>query len=149
MDDRTVLLRQMQDHVEQSSAILGSQQDLAAFGELLHRAWLAKRSLGDKVSSPQLDALYDAACAAGALGGKLLGAGGGGFLLFFVPPERQAKVRRQLSRLIRVPFAFESSGSQIIFFDLEEDYAKHDKVRASQRINAFREWNSGQPKTMA
>ncbi len=91
MDDRTVLLRQMQDHVEQSSAILGSQQDLAAFGELLHRAWLAKRSLSDKVSSPQLDALYDAACAAGALGGKLLGAGGGGFLLLSSRPNARQR----------------------------------------------------------
>ena len=72
---------------------------------------------------------------------------GGGFLLFFVPPERQKKVRQQLSRLIHVPFAFEFSGSQIIFFDLEEDFAKHDKVRANQQIEAFREWNHEPPKT--
>ena len=147
MDERAALLRQMQEYVELSSAILGSQQDLAAFGELLHQAWLAKRGLSDKVSNPQVDALYDEARASGAIGGKLLGAGGGGFILFFVPPERQEKVRQQLSRLIHVPFAFEFSGSQIIFFDLEEDFAKPDKDRASQQIEAFREWNPEPSKT--
>jgi D-glycero-alpha-D-manno-heptose-7-phosphate kinase len=147
MDKRAVLLRQMGEYVEQSSAILGSQQDLTAFGELLHQTWLAKRGLSDKVSNPQVDALYDSARAAGAIGGKLLGAGGGGFILFFVPPDRQEKVRQQLSRLIHVPFAFESSGSQIIFFDLEEDFAKHDKDRASQQIEAFREWHPEPAKT--
>ncbi|MCX6914059.1 MAG: hypothetical protein NT167_13575 [Verrucomicrobia bacterium] len=135
----------MQEYVEQSCAILGSEQDLVAFGELLHQTWLAKRGLSAKVSNPQVDALYDAARSAGAIGGKLLGAGGGGFLLFFVPPERQKKVRQQLKQLIHVPFAFESSGSQIIFFDMEEDFAKHDKVRASQQIEAFREWNPELP----
>ena len=149
MGERASLLRQMQEYVEQSSAILGSKQDLVAFGELLHKTWLAKRGLGDKVSNPQVDALYDAARSAGAIGGKLLGAGGGGFFLFFVPPERQKKVRQQLSRLIHVPFAFEFSGSQIIFFDLEEDFAKHEKVRAHQQIEAFREWNPEPPKPPA
>ena len=105
--------------------------------------------MSDKVSNPQVDALYEEARAAGALGGKFLGAGGGGFLLFFVPPERQKKVRQQLSRLIHVPFAFEFPGSQIIFFDLEEDFAKHEKVRASQQIEAFREWNPEPPKPAA
>ena len=143
--EQTALLRRMQEYVEQSCAILGSEQDLVAFGELLHQTWLAKRGLSAKVSNPQVDALYDAARSAGAIGGKLLGAGGGGFLLFFVPPERQKKVRQQLKQLIHVPFAFESSGSQIIFFDMEEDFAKHDKVRASQQIEAFREWNPELP----
>jgi D-glycero-alpha-D-manno-heptose-7-phosphate kinase len=146
MEARAALLRKMQDYVDQSSAILGSNQDLVAFGELLHQAWLAKRSLSDKVSNPQVDALYESARSAGAIGGKLLGAGGGGFILFFVPPEHQAKVRQQLSRLIHVPFAFEFSGSQIIFFDLEEDFAQHDKDRAHQQIEAFREWNAESPK---
>ena len=75
-------------------------------------------------------------------------AGGGGFILLFVPPGRQEKVREKLSRLIHVPFAFEFSGSQIIFFDLEEDFAKHDKDRASQQIEAFREWNSEPSRTL-
>jgi D-glycero-alpha-D-manno-heptose-7-phosphate kinase len=86
-----------------------------------------------------VDALYDGARKAGALGGKLLGAGGGGFILLFVPPEKQARVRKQLARLIEVPFEFEFSGSQIIFFDMEEDFAKHDKARRRKRIEAFSE----------
>ncbi|HOX58934.1 MAG TPA: kinase [Candidatus Paceibacterota bacterium] len=146
---RVSLLRRMQEYVDQSSAVLGSDQDIIAFGELLHQTWLAKRGLSDKVSNPRVDALYEAARSAGAIGGKLLGAGGGGFLLFFVPPERQKKVRQQLSKLIHVPFEFEFSGSQIIFFDLEEDFARHDKVRARQQIEAFREWNAEPPRSPA
>jgi D-glycero-alpha-D-manno-heptose-7-phosphate kinase len=118
---------------------------LSAFGELLHQAWLAKRGLSEKVSNPHVDALYAEALATGALGGKLLGAGGGGFILFFVPPERQSKVRKRFSRLIHVPFEFEFSGSQIIYFDLEEDFAKDDKARAHQQLEPFRELNPDPP----
>jgi len=142
MEQRAALLRQMHECVDQSCAILAGNGDLNPFGELLHQAWLAKRALSDKVSNSQVDAVYADARAAGALGGKLLGAGGGGFLLLFVPPACQAKVRKQFSRLIQVPFEFEFSGSQIIFFDLEEDFAKHDKARNRKRIEAFREWSS-------
>ena len=98
--------------------------------------------MSDKVSNAQVDALYEDARAAGALGGKLLGAGGGGFILLFVPPERRAAVHSRFNRLIHVPFEFEFSGSQIIFFDLEEDFAKHDKARTDRQIEAFRELNS-------
>jgi len=137
--ERSNLLKQMQSYVDQSCDILNSDQGLAGFGELLHQAWLAKRSLSDKVSNPQVDALYEAARSAGALGGKLLGAGGGGFILFFVPPERQAALKKRFSQLIHVPFEFEYSGSQIIFYDLEEDFAKHDKVRSRKQLEQFRE----------
>ena len=145
VEDRAGLLNRMLDYVEQSCSILNSKRDLSAFGELLHQAWLAKRSLSDKVSNPQVDSLYEAARDGGALGGKLLGAGGGGFILLFVPPERQGKIRKRFSQLIHVPFEFEFSGSQIIFFDLEEDYAKHDKARSQQQIEAFRELNPDSP----
>jgi D-glycero-alpha-D-manno-heptose-7-phosphate kinase len=138
-------LQQLQECVEQSGELLNSNRDLSAFGELLHRNWLAKRSLSDKVSNAQVDALYQDARAAGALGGKLLGAGGGGFILLFVPPERHAAVRSRFNRLIHVPFEFEFSGSQIIFFDLEEDFAKDDKARTDRQIEAFRELNSDGP----
>jgi D-glycero-alpha-D-manno-heptose-7-phosphate kinase len=145
MEERASLLTRMYDYVEQSCAILNSGQSLAAFGELLHRAWQAKRALSDKVSNARVDALYDEARQAGAVGGKLLGAGGGGFILLFVPPEKQAKVRKQLNRLIEVPFEFEFSGSQIIFFDREEDFAKHDKARSKRQIEAFSELDAGAP----
>ena len=111
----------------------------------MHEAWLSKRGLSDKVSNSQVDSLYEEARTAGAIGGKLLGAGGGGFFLLFVPPEKQNKVRKQLCRLIQVPFKFEFTGSQIIFHDLEEDYSQHDKARDKQQIEAFRDLDADAP----
>jgi D-glycero-alpha-D-manno-heptose-7-phosphate kinase len=139
LDAKTAQLKRLEALVEQSCGILNSNADLAQFGELLHEAWKAKRSLSDKVSNPEVDRLYEAARSAGALGGKLLGAGGGGFLLLFVRPECQAEVRSKLDHLIHVPFEFEFSGSQIIFFDPEKDYSLQEQTRATQRIESFRE----------
>ncbi len=145
MEERAALLTRMHDCVEQSCAILNSGQSMTAFGELLHQSWQAKRALSDKVSNARVDGLFEDARKAGALGGKLLGAGGGGFILLFVPPERQARVRKQLNRLIEVPFEFEFSGSQIIFIDTEEDFAKHDKARAKKKVEAFSELDASAP----
>ncbi len=139
MEAKSALLMRMKDLVEQSCEILASKQDLTRLGELLHETWVAKRSLGDKISNAHVDTLYESARAAGAMGGKLLGAGGGGFLLLFVPPEKQAGVRKELNKLIHVPFEFEFSGSQIIFFDPQEDYSEQERVRATQEIEAFRD----------
>ena len=132
-------LRLMRDLVEESLSILNSDQDLHEFGELLHEAWQAKRSLSATVSNAYVDEMYDQAMTAGAIGGKLTGAGGGGFLLLFVPPAEQGKVKERLNKLIHVPFQFEFSGSQIIFFDPEEDYAAAERARANQQIQAFQE----------
>jgi D-glycero-alpha-D-manno-heptose-7-phosphate kinase len=125
--------------VDRSIEILSGTSDLGEFGRLLHEAWEAKRSMSNKISSPAVDEVYELARANGALGGKLLGAGGGGFLLLFVPPQHQAVVRQKLAKLIHVPFEFEYAGSQIIFFDREEDYAEQDRARATQPVEAFRE----------
>lgn len=86
------------------------------FGKLLHQSWLYKRNLSDKISTPEIDQIYDTAIRAGAIGGKILGAGGGGFLLLFVKPELQSAVRLQLKHLIHVPFAFENSGSRVVLY---------------------------------
>lgn len=91
--------------------------DLTAFGNLMHEGWMLKRGLATAISSGAVDEIYESARAAGALGGKLLGAGGGGFMLLFVPPERQQSVRERLTRLLEVPFEFESGGSRIIHYD--------------------------------
>jgi len=139
IDDRRRQLRIMKDLVDESISIVSGERDILEFGELLHEAWQAKRSLSANISNSDVDALYDAARAAGAIGGKLVGAGGGGFLLLFVPPSKQRAVREQLNTLIQVPFKFEFSGSQIIFCDREEDYAAEEKARAAQSIRAFRE----------
>ncbi|MFH1724406.1 MAG: hypothetical protein ABII00_07270, partial [Elusimicrobiota bacterium] len=74
-------------------------------------------SLTDKISTPHVDEIYEAAREAGAVGGKLLGAGGGGFILFFAKPEDQGEIRERLAKLLHVPFHFENTGSQIIFYD--------------------------------
>ncbi len=92
------------------------RDDLLPFGKLLDESWKIKRSLSDKVTTPYINDLYEAARRAGALGGKLLGAGGGGFILLFAPPSAQPKIRKALKELLEVPFKFENLGSQIIFY---------------------------------
>jgi D-glycero-alpha-D-manno-heptose-7-phosphate kinase len=83
----------------------------------LHEAWICKRSLSEKVSSSQIDSIYESARKAGAIGGKLLGAGGGGFMLLFVVPEKQSLVREALDEFVHVPFQFETGGSQVIYYE--------------------------------
>lgn len=139
IDSRRRQLRIMKDLVDESLAVLNSGQDLTLFGELLHEAWQAKRSLSSSVSNSDVDDLYHSARAAGAIGGKLAGAGGGGFLMLFVPPERQDQVRATLNALIHVPFRFEFSGSQVLFADTEQEYAQEEQARARQTIRGFRE----------
>jgi D-glycero-alpha-D-manno-heptose-7-phosphate kinase len=129
----------MSELVHQAVAVLNRDRPLREFGELLHEAWLAKRSLSQVVTNADVDSIYDAARAAGALGGKLTGAGGGGFMLLFAPPECQAKIREQLRKLLLVPFKFDYHGSQIIFFDPDEDYAEAHRDRDSRPIESFRE----------
>ena len=102
-------------------------------------AWQAKRELSSRISNREVEEIYKEAMSAGALGGKLLGAGGGGFMLLFVPPFKQKLVKQRLNKLIYVPFKFESSGSQIIFFDPEHDYSKEEKARVFDPTFVFRE----------
>jgi D-glycero-alpha-D-manno-heptose-7-phosphate kinase len=130
-------LRIMKDLVEEGISILSSNQDIASFGELMHEAWHAKRSLSSEVSNNRIDEIYDRALSSGATGGKLTGAGGGGFLLLFAPPALHQKIRDSLRNLIHVPFKFEFSGSQIIFFDPQEDYSALDRERATHQVPAF------------
>lgn len=99
---------------EQGYNLLSSTGSLTGFGELLHHSWKIKRELADTVSSEIIDRIYENALAAGALGGKLLGAGGGGFFLFFVPPERQDAVRQKLSNLKEIECKLNAPGTQII-----------------------------------
>ncbi|MFA5059103.1 MAG: kinase [Candidatus Omnitrophota bacterium] len=105
----------MQEMVKEAFDIVEGK-DLSRFGKLLHESWKLKRSLSDKITTPQIDELYNTARRAGALGGKLLGAGGGGFVLLFAQPEKQKKIREKLKKYLEIPFRFESLGSQIIFY---------------------------------
>lgn len=90
--------------------------DVKRFGCLLNDSWQIKRGLSSKVTTSQIDHIYQTAQRCGALGGKLLGAGGGGFVLLFVPPRKQSKVKEKLKKFLHVPIRFENLGSQIIFY---------------------------------
>lgn len=110
-------LKRMSEMVDEAIKILQTPNtSIDEFGGLLHQGWVEKRKLSDKVSTPEIDSLYDAARRAGAIGGKLLGAGGGGFLLLFVKPELQPKVQDVLKKLIHVPFEFDDSGSRVVLY---------------------------------
>jgi len=115
--DRKKQLTRMYTMVDEGLDILNDKDDdLTAFGRLLHEAWAYKRSLTNRISNSELDTIYEKARTAGAIGGKLLGAGGGGFMLFFVEPEKQKKVKSTLKHLLHVPFHFETEGSSIIYY---------------------------------
>jgi len=92
------------------------KQTLDKFGKLLNDQWKLKRSITDKISNKDIDEIYEAGIEAGALGGKLLGAGGGGFMLFYVPTQYQQKVKTALKEKLFVPFRFENTGSKIIYY---------------------------------
>jgi D-glycero-alpha-D-manno-heptose-7-phosphate kinase len=109
-------LSRMKEMADEAISILQGDGELDEFGELLDMGWQYKKSLSDRVSTVEIDQIYDAAREAGALGGKLLGAGGGGFMLFFVRPENQSRVLERLKHLIHVPFRFENSGSRVVLY---------------------------------
>lgn len=140
MDSRRKLLSRIREMVDEGVDLLRGQSCICKFGELLHESWILKRSLSSQVSNPDLDDLYDRARQAGAIGGKITGAGGGGFLLLFVPPSAQLKVREALGGQIHVPFRFEAAGSQIIFYEPEkQDYSEVEKDRRQRPAFRFKE----------
>lgn len=139
IEDKKRQLRIMKDLVDEALSVLGRGGDFRDFGHLLHEAWQAKRSLSSRVSNDKVDAMYEAAIGAGALGGKITGAGGGGFMLLFVPPESQGKVREALKGLLHVPFRIDTTGSQIVYFQHEEDYSQQEQDRSVRDLEEFRE----------
>lgn len=114
--DKTAELMEMKALVDDVQRLLVSGSDLNEFGRLLDYTWKLKRSITSDISNNDIDILYNKAIEAGALGGKLLGAGGGGFLLFYVEPEYQQNVRKVLEDLIYVPFEFENEGTRIMYY---------------------------------
>lgn len=118
--DKTAQLKEMLSLVDDAEQILiDKSTDLDDFGRLLDHTWRLKRQTGDKVSTNTIDDLYDKAIAAGALGGKLLGAGGGGFLLFYVQPDKRDNVMKEMSHLLHIPFNFEDGGTRVIHYSPE------------------------------
>ena len=115
--NREAELHALQQMVDRAIEILTSATtDLKEFGHLLHESWILKRELSPRVSNSTIDGLYERARRAGAVGGKLLGAGGGGFMLLFVPPGDRANVAAALGDMIRVPFKFDASGSRVVLY---------------------------------
>lgn len=110
------LMREMVD--EAVNIINGGLASFVDFGKLLHESWMLKRSLTKKISNNDIDQIYETAIHAGALGGKICGAGGGGFLLLFVPPENQPKVKEVMKDFLIVPFRFETLGSHVIHYSV-------------------------------
>jgi D-glycero-alpha-D-manno-heptose-7-phosphate kinase len=118
--DRTGELRRMYEMVNEGERIvLDPSRPIADLGDLLHQAWMAKRSLDESVSNAMIDERYEAALKAGALGGKLLGAGGGGFLLMFVPPDRRPAVMAAMKGLSHVPLRMERDGTTVVLYNPE------------------------------
>jgi D-glycero-alpha-D-manno-heptose-7-phosphate kinase len=127
----------MLQFVTEAEAIVASpNRSLREFGRLLHESWQIKRTLTQRISNASIDEIYEAGLNAGALGGKLLGAGGGGFMLFFVPPERREALRTRLKKLLCVPFAFSNKGSHVAVYEPEVQY---DKSLASERCLIYAE----------
>lgn len=113
--DNTQTLKSMRSMVDQGWDIITSNRSLSEFGELLHQSWLAKRSLEKSISNDEIDRIYQNGRDAGALGGKLLGAGAGGFMLFFAPPEKHQNLQDVFINYQILKIKTNSLGSQIIF----------------------------------
>jgi D-glycero-alpha-D-manno-heptose-7-phosphate kinase len=119
-DEIKHVLAEMKNLIEPIRKTLSSGANLHEIGNALHRGWLLKKSLTDKISSSDIDEYYERARNIGAIGGKLLGAGGGGFLLLYVEPQNQKAVRDSLSGLYELPFHFENAGTRITYYDQAE-----------------------------
>jgi D-glycero-alpha-D-manno-heptose-7-phosphate kinase len=119
-EDKIKYLLEMLALVEEAEKILVDEQaDLNDFGKLLDQSWKLKRKTGKAVSTNAIDILYEKGIKAGALGGKLLGAGGGGFLVFYVLPEKKNNVMEAMKDLLYIPFRFEDTGTQVVHYTPE------------------------------
>ncbi len=110
-------LSSIREMVDYAVEILNGNEDIIKFGRLLHESWLLKKRLSKKISTTDVDNLYEAAMRNGAVGGKLLGAGGGGFMLLFVGPKGQKRLKEKLKKFLTVNFSFENNGSQIVYYN--------------------------------
>ena len=119
MVDKQAQLLEMLSLVDDAEKVLTSKSDLNEFGRLLDYTWKLKRGISSGISTDSIDGLYAKGMEAGALGGKLLGAGGGGFLLFYVEEDKQESVRKAMEDLLYVPFEFENSGTRVIHYTPE------------------------------
>ena len=125
MKEKTKELLEIYSLVDEAQKILSDNNaDLDEFGKLLDYSWNLKRGISEGISTDSIDEQYKKAMDAGALGGKLLGAGGGGFLLFYVPKEKQKSVKNALKDQMQVPFSFENEGTRIIYYAADDNEEK-------------------------
>lgn len=128
-------LHSMMQLVDEGESILAnSNRSIEEFGSLLHEGWRLKKTLSQKISNADIDDIYEEGRKAGAIGGKLLGAGGGGFMLFFVPPERRRDLRQALKRLLCIPMTFSNRGSHVVAYEPE---AAYDPTLAAERSEVY------------
>lgn len=125
--NKTQELKEMLKLVDAAEDILVSKGDLNEFGRLLDYTWKLKRGITSKISNKSIDSIYDCAKHAGAIGGKLLGAGGGGFILLYAEPEKHSYIRSALKDLLYVPFEFENQGTNILYYK-PEDYNPEENL---------------------
>lgn len=115
--EKIAQLKEIYSLVDEAEHVLTNENaDINDFGRLLDHTWKLKKRTGQKISTDNIDGLYAKGIEAGALGGKLLGAGGGGFLLFYVQPEYQNAVKKAMNSLLYVPFEFENGGTRVIHY---------------------------------
>ncbi len=116
--DKIAQLKEMLSLVDDAQTILEDKHsDFNDFGRLLDHTWRLKRKTGGKISNGSIDELYERGLKAGALGGKLLGAGGGGFLLFYIEPDKKESLLREFEDLMQVPFQFENEGTSMVYYN--------------------------------
>lgn len=129
-EDKTAQLKEMLSLVDDAERVLTDKEsDLDDFGRLLDHTWRLKRQTGAAVSTDSIDGLYAKGLEAGALGGKLLGAGGGGFLVFYVQPEYRESVRKAMQDLLYIPFEFETGGTRVIHYTPESYEPKNGDLK--------------------
>lgn len=129
IQNKVSTLKEMHEMVDIGLNILVENNDIRDFGRLLHESWLLKQSIAKEIAPEPITKIYSRAMEAGAIGGKLLGAGGGGFMLIFADPEKQPAVLNALHDLLLVPFNFEKHGSQIIFHDQDQRFTESSMAR--------------------
>jgi D-glycero-alpha-D-manno-heptose-7-phosphate kinase len=123
----------MRDLVHPLREVLSGKKNMNLFGEILHQNWLLKKSITPEISNSQIDSYYEKARKAGAIGGKLLGAGGGGFLLLYVEPEHQGKVIKSLSDLFCLDVKLDNAGTRITYYDQDTIDEKLSNIVLSEK----------------
>lgn len=135
--NKKAMLKKMHELIDDAEQVLiDMTRDLDDFGRLLDITWRLKRRTGSSVSTNCIDDLYERGIEAGALGGKLLGAGGGGFLVFYVQPYKRDAVLKAMSDLMYIPFRFEDGGTRVIHYT-PENYEPENYEPVKLRINSI------------